>query len=400
VLPPKYDVFAVADQDDPYPAYATLRAAGALCRAGPGQWAVTRYAEVAALLRDERLAQFQFAEAYELVPESARKLVLPDGPARSFTRRSVVALNRPPHTSVRRLMTKALIPMMSGIPAAVAAMTDRVLDAAAERGQLDAVRELGHPVPYAVLCELLGVPPDDRAEFGAHAADLARAFALAVPDAAAAAADRAVAWLRGYFWERMSRDRPGGPDFLSRMVRHNREVDADLLVDNAIFLMLAGLETSVNLIGGGMLALAQRPDQWARLREDPARVQAAVEELLRFDAPTRMTARLVTAPVEVDGRTLRPGRVVLLLIGSANHDERQFTRPDRLDVTRQPNHHLSFGSGVHHCVGAALARLEAAAVLDRLVRRFTQLEPAGQPLRDASTGLRSYASVPLAVGPR
>jgi cytochrome P450 len=281
-------------------------------------------------------------------------------------------------------------------------MTDRLLDRAAERGGLDAVTELAQPLPFGVLCELLGLPAEDHDEVAARAAALAAGFAPVVSPAASAAADEAVTWLRGYFGGLLARRRRGaGTDVLSRM-RVDDDADGitdDQLADNAIFLILAGLETSINLLTTGCLALARHPDQAAVLRADPTLVPGAVEEFLRYDAPTRMTARLATAPIEVDGRTIREGRVILLLIGSANHDERVFDQPERLDVSRRPNRHLSFGAGIHHCLGAALARMQSAVVFDRLVRRFPVIEPAGAPTRDAGIGQRSYATAPLRMEP-
>jgi cytochrome P450 len=160
-----------------------------------------------------------------------------------------------------------------------------------------------------------------------------------------------------------------------------------------IFLFFAGFETTMNLISGACAMLSQRPADFARLGRDRALVAPAVEEFLRYDAPFQTTLRCTLEPIEVGGQRINKGRVIVLLLGSANHDERQFADPERLDLARSPNPHLSFGGGIHHCFGAALARLEARIVLDRLLDRFARLEPAGDVVRRAR--FRSYVHVPL-----
>lgn len=389
---PRFDALSINAAPDPYPAYERMRAAGPICRAGPGIYAATDHASVAALLRDERLIQFQFDEALARLPAAAHT----GSAAREFSRGTIVALNRPAHTPMRHLLTAALRPELSALPERIAAMTDDILDAALARGQLDAAADLAHPVPFAVLMWLLGIPESKSPSVARDASDLARIFTLAIDGPTVERADEAVHRLRGYFMELMAGDASG---VLRRMRDHPRPAgvtDRDI-ADNAIFLILAGLETSVNLIATGCLALAARPDQATLIRADPAAVPMAVEEFLRFDAPTRVTARLVISDLTIAGVRVPAGRAMLLMIASGNHDPARFREPASLDVTRTPNPHLSFGGGVHHCVGAALARMEAAIVFDRLIRRLGTIEPAGEPRRDQDLGLGAYLSVPLAV---
>lgn len=165
-----------------------------------------------------------------------------------------------------------------------------------------------------------------------------------------------------------------------------------------VFLLFAGFSTTTDLLGNGCAALAARPEQLAILRADPGLVPRAVEELLRFDAPVQMKSRLVHQPIEIGGRVIRPGRVLILHLGSANHDEDRFVRASELDVTRHPNPHVSFGGGgIHLCLGAALARAEAASVVRFIARRFASMEPAAPAVRRYSPSFRTYASVPIRI---
>jgi len=400
-LPARFDPFTLSDYQDPYPIFAELRNAGPLCRGGPGQWLVPRYAEVAALLRDQRLGQFQFPAAYQLFAGSDLPYSLGEGPASKFTQRVIVGLDRPAHTQLRGLISKALSPaLVRNQHERIAEEVDGLLAPALDSGTFDAVTDLAYPLPLAVLGELLGIPVADRAEVGHYGYQLTKIFASVVVDEERLAADNAVTWLRNYFGA-MINDRRGSPgqDLLSQLVisEEKGELTFDEIVDNVIFVFFAGIETSMTLISAALATLPAHPDQLGRLRLDGSLVPTAIEELLRYDPPTRVTGRIVAEPVEIGQRTLRKGRVVFLLIASANHDERQFADPEKLDVGRQPNNHLSFGSGIHYCLGAALARAEGAIMLQRLLSRFTTIEPGGEPTVARYATLRAYVSVPVQV---
>jgi cytochrome P450 len=170
-------------------------------------------------------------------------------------------------------------------------------------------------------------------------------------------------------------------------------------IDNVLFLLHAGVETSMGLVSNGCAALLRHPHQLTRLRAEPGLVPVAVEEFLRYDPPIQSSTRVAKEPIELGGHKIRTGRAVRLLLGSANRDERVFADPERLDVTRHPNPHLGFGGGVHHCLGSALARQVGGAVFDRLVRRCAVIEPAGPPVRRLHASLRSFAHLPVAVRP-
>jgi cytochrome P450 len=394
MLLPRYDALDPAVLDDPYPVYAQLRRVGPLCRGGVGQWVVTRHADVSRLLRDPQLGH-QFPDEY-------RRFALGEGPACSFFGRIILDRDPPSHVRLRRLMASAFSPTLVGrIGARIPGWLEELLQPVQDLGRFDVVHDLAYPLPVRVVCELMGIPAVDQDAVRPRAVDLARAFGTRVPDEDRRTVDEAVLWLRAYLGALIT-ERRGAPeeDLLSRMIATQSNEDGlsdEEIVDNAVFLFFAGFETTMNLIANGCAALLGHPDQLDRLRAEPAMIPTAVEELLRFDAPVQSAGRMVREPMEIDGRRIAGGRVLLLLIGSANHDERAFVAPERLDVGRTPNPHLSFGGGAHYCLGAALARLEACAAFTELLRRFATIETAGEAVRRPSAGFRSFASLPVAV---
>lgn len=395
-LLPRFDPLDPVVLEDPYPTYARLRRAGPLCRGGPGQWFVTHHAEVARLLRDRRLGH-EFPPAYH-------RFSAGDGPATSFFRRIMLDRDPPYHTRVRRLMAKAFGPaLVRRLRDHVVDIVDELLTPALDRGRFDAVEDFGFRLPMAVVSELMGIPRGDREEVRPRAVELGRAFITSVPNEDRGPADEAVIWLRDYIGALVdARGQSPGDDLLSRMLTAEEDgerLTREEIVDNAVFVFFAGFETTMDLIGNGTVALMNHPDQLARFRANLSLAPTAVEEFLRYDAPVQGIARLALAPIEVGTRTIRTGRVVILLIGSANHDERQYTDPEALDIGRDPNPHFSFGGGIHHCLGAAIARVEAAAAFTRLLQRSAVLEPAGDPVRTPRTTYRTYANVPLIIKP-
>jgi cytochrome P450 len=379
---------------DPYPAYAELRQAGRLCRGGPAQWLVTRYADVASLLTDPRLAH-EFPEQYH-------RFSAGDGPLSSFFDRIILDRDRPGHTRLRRLMGQALSPgLVRAMRFHIATLVDELLAPVLEAGTMDAVTDIAFPLPVMVVCRLLGISADDRDEVRPYAINLGKAFAAVVPERERQLGSEAVVWLRAYIETLIDERRASpGDDLLSQMLAAEYAGDRlthEEIVDNAVFLFFAGFETTTSLVATGCAALLDHPDQAARLRAEPALVPAAVEEFLRYDAPVQVTARLVREPIELAGRTIKAGRVLVLMLGSANRDEAQFHDPEGLHVDRDPNPHLSFGGGIHYCLGAALARIEGAAVFGRLMRDCPRFEPAGTPVRSIGASFRSYSSVPLSV---
>lgn len=381
---------------NPYAVYARLREAGPLARGGRGQWIVTQHADVTKLLGDQRLS----AE----YPEEYHRLSVGDGPAVDFFTRIMLDRDGASHLAMRRLMHKSITPRtVRELRPVVLALVEDLLAAPTERGDLEVVRELALPVPITVVCELLGIPESDRSWLRPHALDLARGFGLEVTPDDRRACHQAVAVLREYVDAQMRERRRIGSTASDLLTVFALDDDARSsferqdLVDNLVFLFFAGFETTSNLIANGVHALVERPDEWRRLREAPGLRESAVEELLRYDAPIQAAARLITEPMEMAGRTLRPGRLLVLLLGSANRDPAAYVQPDRLDISRAPNPHVSFGGGRHLCLGAALARMEGACVLEVLGRRVREMALDGAAERRHSTSFRSWARLPVSL---
>lgn len=394
-LPPKYDALAVARLDDPYPVYRRFRAAGPLCRGGPAQWVVTRYADVAALAGDDRLGA-EFDSEYH-------RIALGGGALADFFGHVMLNRDPPTHTLLRRLIGREFT---SGAVrrrrAAIDTLVAQLLTLTVEAGRFDAVTDLADRLPIRVLADFIGMDMADIDDVRPRARILSQAFATYLPEDERAETVAALKWMRDLVATLFDRKwRVPGDDVVSRLC----EVDGatagpQALIDNMVFLLFAGFSTTTDLLANGLAALADRPDQWAILRADPDLIPRAVEELVRFDAPVQVKGRIVRRAVEIGGRMIRPGRVLVLHLGSANHDEARFRRPAELDVTRQPNPHLGFGgAGIHLCLGAALARAEAAAVLRFAVRRFVHLAPDGPAVRRYVPNFRSYLSVPLRLDP-
>ncbi|MGW0915213.1 cytochrome P450 [Streptomyces sp. NPDC002784] len=399
---PRYVLDDARRAADPYPVYQRLREYGPMCRGGPGQWVFPRHAEVSALLRDRRLGREY--------PEQYQALSIGEGPANDYLQGIVINRDDEAHARLRRLLIKALNPaMVRSLAGPIAASVDRILDPLAERGEWDLVSDLAVPVPMTVMSELLDVPAADRDMIARWSTSLAQAFAVFIPDDKRREAHEAVVRLRAYFVDllRERRRRPG-QDLLSRMLTAVRDgtepLTDDEIVDNALFVYYAGFETTTNMIATGGNLLLTQPAVQRRLRAEPDVMGTAVDEFMRYDAPIHTTSRLVLEPIEIAGHTLRRGRVVVLLLASANRDASVFTDPDRVDLARSPNPHVSFGGGVHHCLGAALARIEGTVVFDRLMARFSRVEPAGQALWNPSGGgfrfpYWAFESIPVTARP-
>lgn len=400
-LPPKFDPFELARAGDPYAAYANLRAAGSLLRAGPGIWAVPRYQEVAALLRDTRLGTFRFQETQRQLQFAAPRSSPEESPANSFLDGLMVVANGPDHARLR----KAIVPFLHqrltlALRRHVELLAAELLKRPAEAGMLEVVAELAYPLPLTVLSNLFGIPATDSERMGQEVLKLSKLFAPIVTAPDKYDADEAIISLRqfiGALFEQ--RFETPANDIISDLAAatRNRMLSREEAIDNSIFLIFAGLETSMSLIATGCAALANHPEQMAKLRNNPACVATAVEEFLRYDAPTQITARTVQSPLEIAGRRLSQGRVLLLLLGSANHDARQFHEPAKLDIERTPNPHLAFGTGAHYCLGAGLAKLESEVLFNQIARKFSVFELAGEVVREPCATPRIYTSVPLRV---
>lgn len=390
---------------DPYPAYRALRQQGRTIPDASGLWLVPRYADVFAGLRDPRLScdfglapqTAQFFGARGISAELPPPLNALDGVDHQRIRASLV----PPFAA---RAVHALAPV---VRAAVTAVLDRLAARAAAGAPVDLVAELAYPVPVAVIAELFGIPPTDHGlltrwseAFGA-VSDPDPLLTDEQRDAVAAATAEA-----GAYFGRMlvDRHRRPGSDLLSQWLataRAQRTMNIRELLVNGVFLLMVGHHNTVSLISSGLLALLERPDQLAILRAaGDADLDRAMDELIRFDSPVQTATRFTTEPLLIGDVTVPTGSAVLLLLGSANRDERTFTDPDRVDLTRaNAGTHVGLGRGVHACVGGPLARLEAGWALRAVARRFPHLEPAGTPGRRVpSFSLRGVSALPTVLG--
>ncbi|MBJ7601382.1 MAG: cytochrome P450 [Candidatus Dormibacteraeota bacterium] len=356
-------------------------------------WVLTRYDDVSLLLRDQRLSvERQRWKGFQAL----------DGQAPVA---SMLVVDPPYHTRLRALVSRAFTPRtVERLRPRIEAFVNDALDRAESRGGLELIGDLAYPLPVTVIAEMLGVPSADWPRFRAWS----RALVAALDPLSARAAGAAGAALA-------AREALGG--YLSEIVALRRAEPAEdlitalLLLDEsgeglthlelvvmANLLLVAGHETTVNLIGNGVLALLRHPEQLASLRERPELIRPAVEELLRFDSPVQLTARVALEPFEMGAQEIQAGDMLIALLGSANRDGGQFSDPDRLDLGREPNPHLSFGRGIHFCLGASLARLEAQVAIGALVSRFPRLRLQGTVRRSPTVTLRGVRRLPLSVG--
>jgi hypothetical protein len=376
--------------EDPYPVYQRLRAEDPVHLSPIGTWVLSRYDDAAMILHDPRFGRRGFQQVLE-----ARF-------GRHGLGSSMLFQDPPDHTRLRTLVSKGFTPrVVEGMRPKIQQIVDRLLDEAAG-GRMDLMEQLAYPLPVIVICEMVGVPAEDRDRFRDWSYAIARSLdAIAFPDPelvarANAASDALGAYFRELVAERRSRPRA---DLLSALIAAEEAGDrltTEELFATGILLFIAGHETTVNLIGNGTLALLRHPDQLALLRERPELIQSAVEELLRYDAPVQRTGRLVYEDVPIDDKVIPKGSIAVGLIGSANRDPAHFAEPDRLDITRADNRHLAFGWGIHFCLGAPLARLEGQLAIGTLLRRYPRLALATDRLqwRETST-LRGLKMLPV-----
>lgn len=390
------EAMSPAFREDPYSFYERFRGPTPLLRVADTIWFALGHADVTALLRHPNLS----TDESHAATEAGRT---EEDPNRT---RSLLFLDPPDHTRLRGLVARAFTPRrIDDLRAATATIAAELVDAmAAQQGPVDLVQSFAYPLPVRVICALLGVPPEDEAIFTNWSRGIARSVdpsILRTPAIDAGIAE-ARAGLRAYLGDLLAaRRRTPGDDLLSALAA----VDADgdritsrEVVALAQLLLVAGHETTVNLIGNGMLALLRAPDQLALLRRSPELVGPAVDEFLRFDGPVQITQRVVIKDMDVVGCPVKAGDEIMLVLGAANRDPATFPEPHRLDVTRDARRHVAFGGGIHHCLGAALARMEGQIAFAALLDRFPRMELAGTPTRRPTFTLRGLETLPVALG--
>lgn len=380
--------------DDPYPYYHALRRFDPVHRMPDGSLLLTRYADVVAVYKDRR---FSSDKKIEFKPKFG------DGWLYVHHTSSLVFNDPPLHTRVRRLIMGGLNPRaLSALEPMLVALVDRLLDAAAARGGMDVIEDFASAIPIQVIGDLLGVPQADRGPLRGWSLLILGALEPVLTAEQLAAGNKAVADFRNYLIELVADRRRNlrdlDSDMLSRLIvgeADGERLTEEELLQNCIFLLNAGHETTTNLIGNGIAALLENPQELARLRADPTLIKSAVEEFLRYESSNQLGNRRAAEAVEIAGQSYPEGTLITLGIGAANRDPEEFPDPDRLDITRAPNRHLAFGSGMHACAGMTLARLEGQIAIGRLLARFPKIERAGAFKRGGRARFRGFLSYPV-----
>lgn len=316
-------------------------------------------------------------------------------------------LDPPDHTRLRKLVSKAFAPrVVSALQPDIRSLVDGLLDRVAEKGQFEVVEDFAYPLPVAVICRLLGVPLEDEPQFSRASALLAQALdpfstITGVPAEVANERQQAGTWLRDYFHGLIDkrRSRPG-EDLLSGLIAVEESGDQlteEEIVSTCNLLLIAGHETTVNLIGNAVLAMLRNPGQWAALGADADRAPAIVEETLRYDPPVQLAGRIALADMVIGGVEVPAGDVMMLLLAGANRDPAEYDRPDVFDPDRKNLRHLGFGRGTHYCLGAPLARLEASVALAAVAARFPNARLDGEPQYKTNVTLRGLSQLTLAI---
>ncbi len=393
------DPFGPEVRQDPWPTYRLYRDAAAINHMPDGGWLTMRFEEGGDILRDRR-----FGSDPAKLNETGRASVggndvyVPGSPVLLF-------LDPPDHTRIRGLVSKAFTPgTVSRLRPWVEDLVEGLLDEHIESGEIELLADVAYPLPAEVICQLLGVPAHDRDQFRDWSSAGSRMLDGNLDPATQEAGVMAIMQLFGYFAQLLEeRRRDPQDDLLSALVAAEEAGDRlapEELITTVILLFIAGHETTMNLIGNGVLAMLDRPEQLALLRDDPSRARAAVEEALRYEGTVQLVPRVALEPMRIGDAALDEGDSVIVGLAGANRDPRRFHDPDTFDLTRGDSGHLAFALGAHHCLGAALARLETEVTFAAIARRLQDVEVAGErPRYRAHAILRGLEALPLRFAP-
>lgn len=393
----EFNPLSPATLANPYPIYDRLRATAPVFRTSFGPWFITRHEDVAFVLRDRR-----FGRAYN---EEAQKRYGPEAlnePALAAISRMMLFLDPPDHTRVRSLVASAFAAKrIEGLRSDIQALADRLLDDVAERGQMDVVNDFAFRLPIWVICDLIGIPEEDRTPFLKSFRIASRMLeALPLSRTEMDEANAQVVFLNGYFGKlfQLRQCEPRG-DLATHLVQAEgggKKITREELTANVILLFGAGFETTTNLIGNALLALHRHPAELARLKGQPSLLGSALDELLRYGAPVQFTVRKALESAVIGETEIRAGESIMVGIGAASRDPAVYPNPHRLLLSRKGVRPLAFGGGIHFCLGAQLGRIELEVALSTILRRFPSLQLHGvdSPKWRSSFVLRGLESLP------
>jgi cytochrome P450 len=399
--PARYNPFRAEFLADPYTVYARLRTETPVYRDRRFGWIVSRYDDVAALSRDPRLSARR-PLADEPVPSALSAIDAEVRELRGLQSRWLLCTDPPEHTRLRALVSGAFTPRrVEAMRQRIQQVVDELLDRVAPTGRMELVADFAYPLPATVVAELLGVPLAERDAFKERSDAIAEGFNWT--ETSVRAAHRAQLELTDYITRLAAeKRRQPGDDLVSALLATGSGSDKlteEELVATCVMLLFGGHETTTFFLANAVLALLEHPEQAARLRCEPALIDSAVEELLRYNSPTQASFRRAAVDLEVHSHHISRGEHVLLLLGSANRDPARFEEPDRLDLGRPDNRHLAFSVGPHFCLGAALARLEGQVGLQTLLRRFPTLLLETSSIEwKPNVFLRGPRALPIALG--
>lgn len=404
---PVFNPFDPGTRRDPYPLYQRIVEENPVYKLPIGVWVFARHADCTAVLRDPRSSSDQRNSSFYQQDPALQERVVREREVLGVDR-PFLFMDPPDHSRLRGLVQKAFTPrVVEALRPRAQQVVDGLLDAAAEKGQIEVVEEFAYPVPIALISEMLGVPADDAERFKDWSRELASSLdpEILTPDDVLARRFEVMRSFADYFHELIDERRSSPRDDLLSALVHAEEQGDRLtepeLLSTLILLLVAGHETTVNLIANGVLALLRNPGELARFRADHGLARSTVEEVLRYDPPVQLDGRTALEDMEVGGVTIEKGEQSMLVLGAANRDPAVFDEPSRFDITRTDNRHLSFGFGIHHCLGAPLARMEGQIALSTLARRFPGLELLDDdpPYKD-NLVLRGLAELKVGLGSR
>jgi cytochrome P450 len=379
-LAPQVPIFNPLDPAfiaDPYPIYHQLRAAAPIWQSPLGMWVMTRYEDVALALRDKRFGKNYAENMKRRYGENAM-----NEPAIASLARTMLVLDPPDHTRLRGLVTKAFTARrVEEMRPRIVAVVDQLIDRVADKGAMDVIEDFAHRLPVIVICDMLGIPEEDRGQFfGQYKVNGRLIDPVPLTREEMDAVNENGKAVGAYFDTLFERRRREPKDDLTTQLVQAEEAGDRLSTEelraNVGLLFAAGHETTANLIGNGLLALLRSPEQWEALKTDPSLIPNAMDELLRYDSSVQMTGRVALEPLEIGGVKLDKGASIVCFLGAANRDPAIYADPDKLDVKRQNIRPLSFGGGIHHCLGAQLAKIEAHEAFAGLARRLPNLKIA------------------------